>query len=142
MTKELTHIADIAAFLADEPELFVVYDRNVEWVAKEIPGAKASLALDASEEGKTLETVQEIGRFLMRENASRAAAGPLSVRETANAVEQMLRELPSKKVEGTLVKIPLFYCKAVNLWKRFVISVKSGSLKRKIMKLLHIGGKG
>lgn len=82
------------------------------------------------------------GREMMRENASRAAAGPLSVRETANAVEQMLRELPSKKVEGTLVKIPLFYCKAVNLWKRFVISVKSGSLKRKIMKLLHIGGKG
>jgi len=73
MTKELTHIADIATYLADEPELFVVYDRNVEWVEKEIPGAKASLAVDASEEGKTLETVQEIGRFLMRENASRSA---------------------------------------------------------------------
>ncbi|MBO4324168.1 MAG: hypothetical protein J5845_02040 [Lachnospiraceae bacterium] len=82
------------------------------------------------------------GREMMRENASLAAAGPLSVRETAKAVEQMLRELPSKKVEGTIVKIPLLYCKAVNLWKRFVISLKSGSLKRKIMKLLRIGGKG
>ncbi len=73
MMKELTQLADISAFLKSEPELFVVYDRNVEWVADALPQAKAKMALDTSEEQKTLETVARIERWLMEAGASRSA---------------------------------------------------------------------
>lgn len=62
--------------LQAEPELFVVYDANVAWVASQLTGAlpvRASMALETSEEGKTLETVQALERWLLQEDASRGA---------------------------------------------------------------------
>ena len=85
MIKGLAHIADVAAFLKDEPELYVVYDENVAGVAgevlkafKEMPGqarhdVKAALAIKTSEELKTLETVQGLCRKLLESGASRNA---------------------------------------------------------------------
>lgn len=73
MIVELTHIEDIAGFLAREEEVFVVYDVQAAWVAGKVPGAKAMLALDTSEEEKTLETVSRIGRWLMESGATRHA---------------------------------------------------------------------
>lgn len=73
MIVELTHIADIAGFLSREEELFVVYDAQAAWVAAEVPGARAYLELETSEEEKTLETVGRIGRWLMESGASRQA---------------------------------------------------------------------
>jgi 3-dehydroquinate synthetase len=73
MTKEVSHIADIAAILANEPEVYVVYDKNVAWVADELPLGKARLALETSEETKTLETVARIERWLLENGASRNA---------------------------------------------------------------------
>ena len=76
MIEQLQHIADISRFLLPEPELYVVYDRNVEWVARELvavlPHAKA-LGLETSEARKTLDTVQETGRWLLASGASRNA---------------------------------------------------------------------
>ena len=72
MMKELPHIADIAAILANEPEVYVVYDKNVAWVADELPGW-VRLALETSEETKTLETVTRIERWLLENGASRNA---------------------------------------------------------------------
>ena len=62
--------------LQAEPELFMVYDGNVEWVASqllEVLPVRASIALETSEEGKTLETVQALERWLLQEDASRGA---------------------------------------------------------------------
>ena len=62
--------------LQAEPELFVVYDANVAWVASQLTGAlpvRASMALETSEEGKTLETVQMLERWLLQADASRGA---------------------------------------------------------------------
>lgn len=85
MIKGLAHIGDIAAFLKEEPELYVVYDENVAGVAgevlkalKEMPGqaghdVKAALAIKTSEELKTLETVQGLCRKLLESGASRNA---------------------------------------------------------------------
>ena len=85
MIKGLAHIADVAAFLKEEPELYVVYDENVAGVAgdvlkalKEMPGqaghdVKAALAIKTSEELKTLETVQGLCRKLLESGASRNA---------------------------------------------------------------------
>ena len=77
MIKELTHIADIAPYLQREAELFVVYDENVAWVAAEVLGAlphvAASIALETSEETKTLQTVELLERQLMEAGASRGA---------------------------------------------------------------------
>ena len=70
-------IADVAAWLADEPEVFVVYDENASWVASEVvsalPGIKGSIAIDASEEEKSMETVLLLCRSLMEAGASRKA---------------------------------------------------------------------
>ena len=71
MIKELSHIADVTAILAGEPEVYVIYDRNVEWVVKDLPWP--ALAIDTSESLKTLETVQEMGRWLTEAGASRNA---------------------------------------------------------------------
>ena len=87
MIKGLAHIADVAAFLKEEPELYVVYDENVAWIAEEvikvlqeIPGQagndgclRAAIGLKTSEELKTLETVQALCRQLMEAGASRKA---------------------------------------------------------------------
>ena len=71
MIKVLTQIADIKEILAAEAEVFVVFDRNVEWVAREMPWP--SLGIETSEALKTLESVQKIGRWLMESGASRGA---------------------------------------------------------------------
>ena len=71
MTKELTHIADISALLSGEREVYVVYDRNVEWVAMGIPGVRKSIV--TSEQVKSMDTVLEICNWLLEQNASRNA---------------------------------------------------------------------
>ena len=85
MIMELDHIADLSARLAGEREVYVVYDRNVEWVAgffdfaqndKDGAAIKAgtrSMAIDTSEERKSMDTVMEICRWLLERNASRKA---------------------------------------------------------------------
>ena len=71
MTKELTQPADAVACLAHEPEVFVVYDRNVAWIAGEMPWP--ALAIETSETRKTMDTVLDICRWLMDAGASRNA---------------------------------------------------------------------
>ena len=76
MIKELAHIADIPALLSGETEVYVVYDRNVEWVAREIAeqvGNDGMLPIDTSEALKNMDTVQGICRWLLERNASRKA---------------------------------------------------------------------
>ena len=62
--------------LRDEGEVFLVYDRNVEWAAECIRGLcalKGAMALDASEAAKNLDTVTAICRFLLEAGADRKA---------------------------------------------------------------------
>ena len=69
-------MADVAAFLRKEPELYVVYDENVASLAREVLAAlsvKGSFGLKTSEERKTLETVQGLCRQLLEAEASRNA---------------------------------------------------------------------
>ena len=69
-------MADVAAFLGKEPELYVVYDDNVAPLAREVLAAlpaKGSFSLKTSEERKTLETVQGLCRQLLESGASRNA---------------------------------------------------------------------
>ena len=84
MIMEMTHIADISARLTAEQEVYVVYDRNVEWVVEEIAGQAGNdvkeagndvprFAIDTSEALKTMETVEEICKWLLERNASRQA---------------------------------------------------------------------
>lgn len=77
MIKGLAHIADVAAFLKEEPELYVIYDENVaglaEAVLKDLPLAKEAIGLKTSEDRKTLETVQGLCRRLLEAGASRNA---------------------------------------------------------------------
>lgn len=72
----LLSLSEALARLQAEPELFVVYDANVAWVAsllREALPVRASMALETSEEGKTLETVQALERWLLQADASRGA---------------------------------------------------------------------
>ena len=72
----LLPLTEALARLQAEPELFVVYDANVAWVASQLTEAlpvRASMALETSEEGKTLETVQSLERWLLQGDASRGA---------------------------------------------------------------------
>lgn len=71
-------LADVASLLAGESEVFVVYDRNVEHVAKGIPGQAGNdkgcmLAIETSEQLKTIQTVEKIERWLIEGKASRGA---------------------------------------------------------------------
>ena len=70
-------IADVAPLLAGEPEVFVVYDENVAWVAEAVisavAGVKGSIAIEAAEEGKSMDTVLLIARSLLEAGASRKA---------------------------------------------------------------------
>ena len=72
-----SRIAEIAPLLAGEPEVFVVYDEHVSWVAGEVmaavPGVRGSIAIEATEEGKSMETVLLIARSLLEAGASRKA---------------------------------------------------------------------
>ena len=68
--------ADALRLLSQEPELFVVYDRNVDWVAEELLGGlpiRAKIALEASEEAKTPETALAVCRQLLGCDATRRA---------------------------------------------------------------------
>ena len=71
------NIAEIAPLLAGEPEVFVVYDENASWVAGEViaavPGVRGSIAIEATEEEKSMETVLLITRSLLEAGASRKA---------------------------------------------------------------------
>ncbi len=72
----LLPLTEALARLQAEPELFMVYDGNVEWVASqllEVLPVRASMALETSEEGKTLQTVQMLERWLLQADASRGA---------------------------------------------------------------------
>lgn len=72
----LVSLSEALARLQTEPELFVVYDRNAGSVALPLLDAlpvRASLALETSEEAKTLETVQALERWLLQADASRGA---------------------------------------------------------------------
>ena len=71
MIKELAHTACLPALLAGEPEVYVVYDGNVEWVVRDMPWPK--YPIKTSEALKTLETVQDICRWLLEADASRGA---------------------------------------------------------------------
>ncbi|MBQ9192384.1 MAG: 3-dehydroquinate synthase [Bacteroidales bacterium] len=74
----LDRMADAGALLGGEPEVFVVYDENVSWVAAELiaalsGGVRGSIAIDASEEEKSMDTVLLICRSLLEAGASRRA---------------------------------------------------------------------
>ena len=73
MIKELAHIADISSLLKGEKEVFVVCDRNVEWVAWEAGTFVGAVSIDTSESLKTMGTVMEICKWLLDNNASRNA---------------------------------------------------------------------
>lgn len=70
-------IADIADLLREEPEVFVVYDGNAAWVAEKVlsavPSVKGCVVLEATEEGKTMDTALLISRSLLEADASRKA---------------------------------------------------------------------
>lgn len=70
-------IDGIAPLLAAEQEVFVVYDENASWVAAEViaaaPGVRGSIAIEATEEEKSMETVLLITRSLLEAGASRKA---------------------------------------------------------------------
>ena len=70
-------IAEMASLLSGEPEVFVVYDENASWVAGEVisavPGVRGSIAIEATEEDKSMETVLLIARSLLEAGASRKA---------------------------------------------------------------------
>lgn len=76
MIKGIAHMADVAAFLREEPELYIVYDVNVASVAREVQAAlpvREAIGLQTSEKLKTLETVQALCRKLLEAGASRKA---------------------------------------------------------------------
>ena len=68
-------LRDLVPLIADEPEVYLVFDKNVAWVAEKVTcgAVKGSFAIDASEEGKSMETVLSISRWLMEAGASRKA---------------------------------------------------------------------
>ena len=87
-------LADVAGLLAHEAEVYLVYDRNVAWVADtvealmtsgaaeagpaaggaaEMPILRGRRALDATEEGKDMAAVMDICRWLLDLGATRNA---------------------------------------------------------------------
>ena len=83
-------LGEIAPLVAEESEVFVVYDANAAEVAAEVieavPGVRGSIALETSEEDKSMDTVLLIERSLLEAGASRKAlvlavgGGPRGVR--------------------------------------------------------------
>ena len=71
------NLRDVAALLEGEREIFVVYDENVSHVAAEVigvlDGVKGCIAIDTSEELKTMDTAVLICLQLMEADASRKA---------------------------------------------------------------------
>ena len=70
MIKEISSFSEVK--LADEA--FVVYDANVAWIAEQImgPGVVGAIAIDATEENKTMDTVLLICRSMMEAGLSRS----------------------------------------------------------------------
>ena len=70
-------LGEIAPLVAEEPEVFVVYDANAAEVAAEVieavPGVRGSIAIETSEEDKSMDTVLLIERSLLEAGASRKA---------------------------------------------------------------------
>lgn len=70
MIKEISSFSEIPV----SGESFVVYDANVAWIAEQIigPGVLGSVALEATEENKTMDTVLLICRSMMEAGLSRS----------------------------------------------------------------------
>ena len=70
-------MGDIAPLVAEESEVFVVYDANAAGVAVEVieaaPGVRGSIAIEATEADKSMDTVLLIVRSLLEAGASRKA---------------------------------------------------------------------
>lgn len=66
-------LREAASLLHGEPEVFVVCDRNVEWVAWEAGTFVGAVSIDTSESLKTMGTVMEICKWLLENNATRDA---------------------------------------------------------------------
>ena len=87
-------LGEIAPLVAEETEVFVVYDANAAEVAAEVieavPGVRGSIALETSEEDKSMDTVLLIERSLLEAGASRKAlvlaVGGGSVIDSAKAI--------------------------------------------------------
>ena len=74
MIKELTQVTDLSSLLSGE--VFVVYDRNVAWVAQEIAAAcppAGMKVLDASEKAKDMATVLDLCSWLLEAGADRSS---------------------------------------------------------------------
>lgn len=70
----------LQSLVEGEKELFLVYDRNVEWAAEQVkgllcdvPGLRASLPIETGEHLKTMDSVMSICHFLLENGASRKA---------------------------------------------------------------------
>ena len=105
-------MADVAAFLREEPELYIVYDVNVASVAREVQTSlpvREAIGLQTSEKLKTLETVQALCRKLLEAgDALRAAQQKtenegLSVVTTVFPVYDWLRNI----TEGTDTEVTM-----------------------------------
>ncbi len=69
-----TSLSDVAAILKEYSEIFIVYDKKVSWVVERLGiNARASLAIDAAEDNKCMDTVMAIDRWLMENGANRDA---------------------------------------------------------------------
>lgn len=71
-------LKDLAPLLSGEPEVYLVYDRNVAWVAEEIAESvrgslKACIGIETSEELKCMDAVLSVTRQLLEAGASRKA---------------------------------------------------------------------
>ena len=70
VSKSLTHLK-LMCF--KYRQIFVVFDREVEDFARKVAGGRPMLAITASEEKKTIETVVQITRWLLSQGADRNA---------------------------------------------------------------------
>lgn len=71
-------LKDLAPLLTGEPEVYLVYDRNVAWVAEEIAesakgSVRACIGIETSEELKCADAVLSVARQLLEAGASRKA---------------------------------------------------------------------
>ena len=85
MIKGIAHMADVAAFLREEPELYIVYDVNVASVAREVQAAlpvREAIGLQTSEKLKTLETVQALCRKLLEAGAKDVYTIPIGMKKS------------------------------------------------------------
>ena len=68
-------LADVTALLADEEEIFVIYDEAVAWAVPELglEHVRGCIGLETSEEDKSVETALSLVRQLLAVDASRKA---------------------------------------------------------------------